>query len=297
MSVLPDAVFFTEENSALAVAERLSKTEKTRLSDVLIAVVDHLHATIKEICPTPEEWQQTIAFLTEVGHACDDKRQEWVLLADLLGLSALVEDMNSRRPPGATQNTVRGPFYRRDAPHLPLGANISLDGVGQRLTVSGIVQDLDSAPIAAAMVETWQANSQGFYENQQPNLQPEFNQPEFNLRGVFTTDADGRYHYKTVKPAGYSVPDDGPVGQLLGRIGYPLRRPAHLHFIINATGYQPLTTQVFDRGDPNVREDALFGVKRGLLGNFRKIAGEANGPKWALDFTFVLCAKKAEAGR
>jgi protocatechuate 3,4-dioxygenase beta subunit len=142
------------------------------------------------------------------------------------------------------------------------------------------------------MVETWQANSQGFYENQQPDLQP-----EFNLRGVFTTDADGRFHYKTVKSAGYSVPDDGPVGQLLGRIGYPLRRPAHLHFIIKAAGYQPLTTHVFDGGDPNVREDALFGVKHGLLGHFRKSAGEAAAPNWALDFTFVLCPKKVEARR
>ena len=292
MSVLPDAVFFTEENSALAVAERLSKTERTRLSDALATVVGELHTIIKEIRPTAEEWQQTIAFLTEVGHACEDKRQEWVLLADLLGLSALVEDMNSRRPPSATQNTVRGPFFRRDAPHLPLGANISLDGVGDPLTVSGIVQGLDGVPLAGAMVETWQANSQGFYENQQPDLQP-----EFNLRGVFTTDADGRFHYETIKPAGYSVPDDGPVGQMLDRIGFPLRRPAHLHFIIKATGFQPLTTHVFDRDDSKVGEDALFGVKRGLLGKFRKIAGEATAPKWTLDFTFVLCPKKAEAER
>lgn len=292
MSVLPDAVFFTEETSALAVAERLSKAEKTRLSDGLVAVVEHLHTVIKEIRPTPDDWKRTIAFLTEVGHACDDKRQEWVLLADLLGLSALVEAMHSQRPPNATQNTVRGPFYRGDAPHLPLGANISLDGVGEPLTVSGIVQDLDRVPVAGAIVETWQANSQGFYENQQPDLQP-----EFNLRGVFTTNAVGRYHYETVRPAGYSVPDDGPVGQLLGRIGYPLRRPAHLHFLIKAPGYQTLTTHVFDRGDPNVREDALFGVKRGLLGNFRKLGGEPNAPKWALDFTFVLCPESAEAGR
>ena len=292
MSVLPDAVFFTEENSALAVAERLAKTERTRLSDALFAVADHLHSIIKEIRPTAADWQQTIAFLTEVGHACDDKRQEWVLLADLLGLSALVEDINSRRPAEATQNTVRGPFYRPDAPHLPLGADISLDGIGERLTVSGIVQDLDGVRLAGATVETWQANAEGFYENQQPDLQP-----EFNLRGVFTTNAEGRFTYKTVKPAGYSVPDDGPVGQMLGRIGYPLRRPAHLHFLIKAKGYQPLTTHVFERGDPHLREDALFGVKQGLLGDFREAGGEANAPEWTLDFTFVLCADAAEAGR
>jgi hydroxyquinol 1,2-dioxygenase len=287
MSVLREALFFTEENSALAVAERLSKARKTRLSDALLTVADHLHAVIKEVRPTPQDWQRTIAFLTEVGHASDEKRQEWVLLADLLGVSALVEDINSQRPAGATPNTVRGPFYRPDAPQLPLGAKISLDGIGETLTVTGSVQDLDGVRLAGATVETWQANSQGFYENQQPDLQP-----EFNLRGVFTTGSDGRFFYKTVKPAGYGVPDDGPVGQLLGGIGLPLRRPAHLHFLITAKGYRTLTTHVFEQGDPHLGEDALFGVKQGLLAPFRKLKGEADAPEWMLDFTFVLCAEK-----
>jgi protocatechuate 3,4-dioxygenase beta subunit len=291
MPILADAIFFSEATSTLAVAARLSKAKKTPLTDALLTVAEHLHAIIKEIRPTQKDWQETIAFLTEVGHACDEKRQEWVLLADLLGLSALVEEINSRRPHGATKNTVRGPFYRSDAPAFPLGANISLDGIGEPLTVSGIVQDLDGVRLAGATVETWQANSEGIYENQQPDLQP-----EFNLRGIFTTNLEGRFYYKTVKPAGYSVPDDGPVGQLLGKIGYPLRRPPHLHFLVKAKGYQSLTTQIFDGNDPHSREDALFGVKEGLLGDFRKIKNGSGMSESSLDLTFVLCAEKPEGG-
>jgi len=273
---------FNEANSSELVAQRLLKAKAGPLPQFLASVVDHLHQIVRETRPTAADWRQTIAFLTEIGHASDEKRQEWVLLSDLLGVTALVEEINSRRPKGATPNTGRGPFYRADAPRLPLGADICLDGVGAPLTVSGRVVDLDGMPIAGATVETWQANSQGFYENQQPDLQP-----EFNLRGVFTTDKDGRFHYRTVKPAGYGVPDDGPVGQLLGRIGYPLRRPAHLHFLIRADNFETLTTQVFERGDPRLDEDALFGVKPELVGDFNHVTGQGRD-SWALDFGFVM---------
>ncbi|UVK40846.1 6-chlorohydroxyquinol-1,2-dioxygenase [Mesorhizobium sp. AR10] len=273
---------FNESNSSELVAQRLLRAKAGPLARFLATVVDHLHQIVRETRPTAADWRQAIAFLTEIGHASDEKRQEWVLLSDLLGVTALVEEINSRRPAGATPNTGRGPFYRADAPRLALGSDISLDGVGAPLTVSGRVVDLDGQPIAGATVETWQANSQGFYENQQPDLQP-----EFNLRGVFTADKDGRFHYRTVKPAGYSVPDDGPVGQLLGRIGYPLSRPAHLHFLIRADNFETLTTQVFERGDPRLDEDALFGVKPELVGDFNRIAGQGRD-SWSLDFGFVM---------
>ena len=273
---------FNEANSAEVVAHRLLKTDAGPLPQFLASVVDHLHQVVRETRPTAADWRQAIAFLTEIGHASDDKRQEWVLLSDLLGVTALVEEINSRRPRGATPNTGRGPFYRADAPRLPIGANICLDGVGAPLIVSGRVADLDGMPIAGATVETWQANSQGFYENQQPDLQP-----ESNLRGVFTTDKDGRFHYRTVKPAGYGVPDDGPVGQLLGHIGYPLSRPAHIHFLIRADNFETLTTQVFERADPRLDEDALFGVKPELVGDFNRAAGK-DGESWSLDFSFVM---------
>jgi len=270
---------FSAENSAELVARRLSAGRAGPLSEALVAIVGHLHQVVKETRPSVADWRKAIAFLTDVGHASDEKRQEWVLLSDLLGVTALVEEINSHRPKGATPNTTRGPFYRPDAPRLPLGASISLDGVGEPLEVRGVVRDLDGHPIAGARVETWQANSEGHYENQQPDLQP-----EFNLRGVFVTDERGEFHYRTVKPAGYSVPADGPVGELLGRVGYPLRRPAHLHFMIGADGFETITTHVFDRLDPHLDTDAIFGVRDELIGDFRPIGPGA----WSLDYSFVM---------
>ena len=263
MSPAPTALNFSEANSADIFAQRLASSKDGLLPQILTAAVQHLHNLIKEFRPSPEEWKSVIAFLTEVGHACDERRQEWVLLSDLLGASALVEEINSRRPKGATPNTVRGPFYRADAPHYPLGASISLDGIGEPLDVSGRVQDLDGHAIPNTVIETWQANAQGFYENQQPDRQP-----EFNLRGIFKTDKDGRFHYRTVRPAGYGVPDDGPVGMLLRQAGYPLRRPAHLHFIVRAQGFETITTHLYDGRDPHLNEDAIFGVKQELVVDF-----------------------------
>ncbi|MEZ2333723.1 dioxygenase [Mesorhizobium sp. RCC_202] len=276
--------WFNEANSAELVVERLKQRADGALPKFLISLVEHLHLAVRETRPTADDWRQAIKFLTEVGHASDDKRQEWVLLSDLLGVTALVEEINSRRPKGATPNTVRGPFYRADAPRLPLGANISLDGKGEPLRVHGRVTDLDGEPVAAATIETWQANAQGFYENQQPDLQP-----EFNLRGVFETGKDGSFHYRTVRPCGYEVPADGPVGEMLGGIGYPLRRPAHLHFIVKAEGFETISTHVYDAGDPLVDEDALFGVKQELLGAFRK-----QDAHWTLDFSFVMVRARKE---
>lgn len=275
---------FSESNSAEIVAERLRNGADGRLPQFLVAAVEHLHRLVKETKPSAVDWRQAIEFLTEVGHASDHRRQEWALLSDLLGVTALVEEINSKRPKGATPNTVRGPFYRGDAPRLPLGASISLDGVGEPLEVRAWVRDLDGHPIAGATIETWQANAQGVYENQQPDLQP-----EFNLRGVFTTGADGAFHYRTVRPCGYAVPGDGPVGQMLGRIGYPLRRPAHLHFLIRADGFETISTHIYDGSDPHLGEDALFGVKQELVGAFGW-----DGKQWSLDFTFVMVRARKE---
>nr|WP_292766391.1 dioxygenase [Mesorhizobium sp.] len=251
------------------------------LEAALVKIVQLLHRLVRDLRPTARQWRAALDFLSEVGHASDERRQEWVLLSDLLGISQLVEEINARRPKGATPNTARGPFYRADTPQMPLGASISLDGIGEPLTVIGHVRDLDGRPVSGAVVETWQANGQGRYENQEPDLQP-----EFNLRGVFRAGDDGEFSYRTVKPAGYKVPDDGPVGQLLGGVGYPLHRPAHLHFIVRAPGFETVTTHVYDRADPRLDEDALLGVKPELIGDFQP-AGTPRGV-WMLDFTFVL---------
>jgi protocatechuate 3,4-dioxygenase beta subunit len=277
---------FSESNSARRVAERVDP-HAGPLRGFIIPFIEHLHTLIRETRPTHSDWRRTMEFLTEVGHASDGRRQEWVLLSDLLGVTALIEEINTSRPKGATPNTVRGPFYRTDAPRLPLDASISLDGVGAPLWVSGRVRDLDGQPIAGATIETWQANCEGFYENQQPDQQP-----EFNLRGVFSADADGRFRYRTVRPAGYAVPGDGPVGQLLAGLGFPLRRPAHLHFLIKADGFETISTHVYDGSDPELARDALFGVKQELVGTF---APREKGDGWSLEFTFVMV--RARKGR
>ena len=273
------APFLNEDNSSEVVAQRLLAANDGRLPQFLVSLVSHLHQAVKEARPTPADWRQAIAFLTDVGHASDDKRQEWILLSDLLGVTALVEEINSRRPRGATPNTARGPFYRPDAPRYEAGASISLDGVGEPLAVSGTVRDLDGLPIAGAIVETWQANSEGLYENQQPD-----GQPDFNLRGSFATGRDGRFRYATIKPSGYGVPGDGPVGELLGRIGYPLLRPAHIGFVVSADGFETITTHVYERDDPNLYLDAVFGVRPELVADVRRDGRRA----WTLEFDFVM---------
>jgi protocatechuate 3,4-dioxygenase beta subunit len=279
MSTGHQALSVSERNSADLFAQRLSGTQNKQLPQILIGAVRHLHALIREYRPTPDQWCELIGFLTEVGHVSDERRQEWVLLSDLLGASALVQEINSRLPKGSTPNTSRGPFYRADAPNYPLGASISLDGRGEPLEVAGRVRDLDGKPIVGAVIETWQANAEGFYENQQPDRQP-----EYNLRGIFRTDGDGFFHYRTIKPAGYGVPGDGPVGLLFSKAGNPLRRPAHLHFMIKAAGFETITTQIYDANDPHLNEDPIFGVKQELVVDF----GSASAGHAQIDLVFSM---------
>jgi hydroxyquinol 1,2-dioxygenase len=283
----PMALNFSETTSSDIFAQRLLQANDDILPHVLAVAVAHLHAIIRELRPTQADWRKVIEFLTEVGHASDERRQEWVLLSDLLGASALVEEINSRRPKTATPNTVRGPFFRADVPQVASGGNISLDRVGERLEVIGRVQDLDGDPVAGAEIITWQANAQGLYENQQPDLQP-----EFNLRGRFQTDEDGRFHYWTIRPCGYRVPDDGPVGKLLRQAGYPLSRPAHLQFMIKAPGFETITTHIYDGSDPHLAEDAIFGVKPELVRTFERQGQGA----WRVDLTFVMVRARQRVG-
>lgn len=265
-----------------ALARRLAEAGAAPGAAAMIAVIDHLHRLIAELRPSPEDLRRVLEFLTEVGHHSDARRQEWVLFADVLGVSTLVEDIANPRPPGATPNTVAGPFYRAGAPDLPLGADLCRDGRGAPLSVTGQVTALDGTPVAGARVEVWQANGEGRYENQEPDRQP-----DMNLRGTLVADAQGRFRFRSIRPAGYRLPDDGPVGRLAQALGLCLERPAHLHFRVTAEGFQTLTTHVFDRDDPAIARDALFGVKPALLGRFRP-DGPANARCWTLETTFVL---------
>lgn len=273
------------------LAARLAAAEPGRLADGLLAISGDLHRLVQRLRPSADEFRAVIDFLTEVGHSANARRQEWVLLADVLGVSTLVENLNTPRPEGMTPNTVSGPFYRPDAPEVANGADLSRDGKGERLVVSGRIRDSDGAGIGAALIEVWHANGAGLYENQDPDLQP-----EFNLRGRLRSDGSGRFHFLTERPAGYRLPEDGPVGRLMNRLGLGLERPAHLHFRITAAGFDRLTTHVFDRADPAIRRDALFGVKPQLLAEFRPLPAEGNRRVSALDVDFVLAPAPAAAG-
>jgi hydroxyquinol 1,2-dioxygenase len=279
--------FETISAQAREFSRRLTAAGQSRLAAVAQAAVDGLHALVAELRPSGEEFRLAIDFLTEVGHYADARRQEWVLLADVLGVSSLIEDQNSLRPAGATPNTLAGPFYRADVPEMPLGGNISRDHTGEPLEVTGRIVALDGEGIGAATVEIWQANAEGLYENQEPDRQP-----EFNLRGRFRTDPQGRFRFTTVKPKGYTLPSDGPVGQLMSALGLGLERPAHIHFRVSAAGFETLTTHIFDRSDPAIGRDAIFGVKPELMAEFRALPPNGGKRKHALDLNLVLCPQR-----
>lgn len=285
--------YFTEENSAEVVISRNANAKNERLAGVMAVVTKHLHAAVKEIEPTQEEWFEAIQFLTKVGHACNDWRQEFILLSDSLGVSMLVDAINNRKPSGASESTVLGPFHVEDAPELPMGADICLDQKGEPMLVKGRITGTDGQPIANAKIDVWQANDEGFYDVQQKGLQP-----DFNLRGVFRTGADGTYHFKGVKPKYYPIPDDGPVGQMLTQLGRHPYRPAHLHYILEADGFDTLITHIFDPDDPYIHSDAVFGVKESLLAKFDLIEDPArisaagfDRPYYEVVHDFVLAPK------
>lgn len=290
--------FFTEENSIEVVAGRNRNARDARLKAIMDVVTRKLHEAVKEIEPTQEEWMEAILFLTRTGQMCNEWRQEFILLSDTLGVSMLVDAINNRKPSGASESTVLGPFHVRDAPELPMGANICLDQKGEDMVISGRILDTQGRPIEGAVLDVWQANDEGFYDVQQLGIQP-----EFNLRGVFRTGADGRYWFRAVKPKFYPIPHDGPVGKMLDHLGRHPYRPAHLHYILKAEGFETLITHIFDPHDPYINSDAVFGVKQSLLADFHLVDDAARakryefaGPFWEVEYDFVL-ARRGEAAK
>lgn len=282
--------YFDEATSADVVNSRMGNDVSPRLREVMTVLVKHLHAAVKEIEPTHNEWLTAIKFLTETGQMCADWRQEYILLSDVLGVSMLVDAINHRRPSAATPNTILGPFYVANAPRYANGTNICLDGKGQPMVISGRVLDVNGNAIPNATLDVWQTNDDGFYDVQQKNVQP-----DHNLRGVFSSDDNGAYWFKSVKPRHYPIPDDGPVGKLLRSLGRHPNRAAHVHFIVTAPGFESVITHIFAPDCPYLTEDTVFGVKRDLVAEFIEVKDEAVAgelgvavPFWKVEWNFTL---------
>ena len=257
---------FNEDTLTQAVVGRLGKVKDARFKQIMTSAIKHLHAFAREVKLTEEEWFAGIKFLTAVGQKCDDKRQEFILLSDVLGLSMMVVALNHKTAPGATEATVLGPFFAHGAREFGYGADLREGATlkGEDTWVSGRVLGVDGKPIPNATLDIWQAKADGIYDVQEPDA-------EFELRGRVKANARGDYAFKTYKPKFYSIPTDGPVGGLMqGMKRHPMR-PAHMHAIVSAPGYQQVITHVFVEGDPYLDSDAVFAVKNSLIAKYRKV--------------------------
>ena len=277
------ATDFTEEGAADAVIESFAGTPDERLRTILNSLVRHLHAAVREVEPSLAEWEQAIEFLTATGQKCTDVRQEFILLSDVLGISMLVETISERGAAGATQSTVLGPFHMTSSPERELGANIDLVGESQPCVVIGRVVGTDGTPLPGATLDVWQANDHGAYDVQEPGKQP-----AGNGRGLFTTDAEGRFWFRTIVPSYYPIPTDGPVGELLAATRRHPYRPAHIHFIVAADGYRTLTTHIFVDDSEYIDSDAVFAVKKSLITEFVEVDEPEQAARYQVSNPFRL---------
>jgi catechol 1,2-dioxygenase len=255
----------TEDALTDEVVARLAATPDRRLREVMTTLVRHLHAFAKEVRLSEDEWFAAIRFLTATGQVSDDVRQEFVLLSDTLGLSSLVDLINHGGVGSlATEPTILGPFYAPGSPERAFGASmVEYDDGGEPAVLRGTVRDETGSPVAGAKLDVWQNAATGFYAVQQPEVQG-----ATNLRGVYTSDEQGRYEIRTVRPVPYPIPHDGPVGRLLQDTGRHPWRAAHVHAKVSAPGFAPLTTHLFDRESDYLDSDTVFGVKPSLVKDF-----------------------------
>ena len=273
-----------------AVLERMGEMPDARLKTILSSLVHHLHDFARDVKLSEPELMHAIEFLTRTGQKCDDKRQEFILLSDTLGVSMLVVALNHKKPAGCTEATVFGPFHTDAASDFKNGDDISGGAPGEPAFIGGTVRSADGKPIANAVVDVWQADGDGIYDVQYTDK----NGALF-ARGRLRTDADGKYWFKSILPEFYSIPTDGPVGEWIRRSGRHPFRPAHLHFMIQAPGHEKLVTHVFRSDDKYLDSDAVFGVRSSLISDWvRKDPGAApdgtkmDKPFYTLDFDFVL---------
>jgi len=284
---------FSHEAITQAAIDSFDGAANPRLKLIMQSLVKHLHAFAQETQLTEEEWMAGIQFLTATGHKCDDVRQEFILLSDTLGLSMLLVAMHDGTQQGATEATVLGPFHTHDAPAIQNGADITNGAPGEPLFVTGRVVTTDGKPLANALVDVWQADSEGLYDVQRGELES-----QRRARGLMNTDTNGNFSFWTVLPEAYPVPTDGPVGQMLLNTGRHPWRPAHIHFMVKADGYQPLVTHIFREGDRYLDSDVVFGVRPSLVGKFQShgVGKASDGrdmkkPYWTLDYEFSLQKK------
>ena len=275
---------------------RWKTSHDPRLAEVMTAAIKHLHAFAKEVGLTHEEWIGGLNYLASVGHMCSDNRSEFILLSDVLGLSMLTVMLNDKLPKGATPHTVLGPFYVDDSPELPEGGDMSEGVEGEPCYITGHVRNLKGEPIVGAKLDMWQADEEGTYEVQLTDHEGPY------LRGIYHSGADGRYLVKTIAPLGYAIPMDGPVGDLIRKTDISYFRPAHIHFIMTAPGYQKIITHLFKRGTEYLENDVVYGVKQELITDFKKNppgvtpSGEVSKtPFWTIDYDFVLAPEGVTA--
>ena len=275
----------SQDNITEAVIARFADTPDARLKEIMTALVQHLHAFAREVKLTEAEWFQGIDFLTRVGHITDAQRQEFILLSDTLGLSMLTVAMNNDKPAGCTEATVFGPFYVEGAPQFDLGADVANGAAGVPCLVRGTVRGLDGQPVAGAEIHVWQADAEGKYDVQRDELE------EPQARGVLHADGKGRYHFRSILAEAYPIPDDGPVGEMLRATKRHPWRPAHLHFMIQAPGYETLITHVFRNGGAYLDSDAVFGVRQSLIADWL----EQPDGSYLVEYDFVLAPQQSPA--
>jgi protocatechuate 3,4-dioxygenase beta subunit len=274
-----------QEDVTEAVLAEMHRTPEARTKELLSALVKHLHAFVRETRLTEREFQEAIGYVNVIGQKTTPSHNEAMLMAGALGVSNLVCLLNNAQP---TQANNLGPFYRAGAPRCADGASLLRSPTpGPRLDFKGWVKDSNGNPVPGAEVDIWHSSPVGLYENQDPG------QAEMNLRGKFTTLADGSFRFSTVKPAGYPVPIDGPTGALLGAQKRHNLRPAHLHFLIYKPGFKTIASQVYDPTDPHLETDSQFGVTQALIGDYRR---QPDG-SYLLEFTFVIAPGEARLPR
>jgi hydroxyquinol 1,2-dioxygenase len=271
---------FDEKSITAAVLARMDQCQDARFREVMGSLITHLHQFVRDVKLTEAEWFAAIQFLTDTGKACTDKRQEFILLSDTLGVSILVITLNHPAAQGTTDSTVLGPYYWQDAPEMPAGANLAVGVKGDPTFYSGRVLSSDGTPIAGALLDIWSGDGEGTYDMQMEG------DVGMLARGRIRTDAQGHYSFRSIRPTHYPVPTDGPVGRMLGKMGRHPMRPGHIHMIVSAPGHHPVTTHLFAAGSEYIDSDAVFGVKESLVTPFARHAPGAAPDGTTLDVPY-----------